>query len=146
VILGGPQPGQRAIVSQIGPLARTVRDVALTLEILNGPNVEPPLPLGDYQQKFSESLDRASIDLILAPACPLRLSDTAQARIWGRLGAMPSCTTWWDIRPVLSRSPVDASEEGSRRPSRDVAEKAAFMTDMASAGLPVGVQVVARPA
>ncbi len=42
--------GQRAIVSQVGPLARTVDDVALALEIINGgraPESEPPAPLGD---------------------------------------------------------------------------------------------------
>lgn len=46
----GVSPGQRAIVSQVGALARTVEDVALALEILNGgrgPAVEPPMPLGD---------------------------------------------------------------------------------------------------
>ena len=38
------------IVSQVGPLARTVDDVALALAILNGglaPATEPPQPLGD---------------------------------------------------------------------------------------------------
>ncbi len=42
--------GQRAIVSQVGVLAREVMDVALALEILNGgrdPKCEPPMPLGD---------------------------------------------------------------------------------------------------
>jgi fatty acid amide hydrolase len=42
--------GQRAIVSQIGPMARTVDDLALALDVLNGgrnPGGEPPLPLGD---------------------------------------------------------------------------------------------------
>src|SRR5205085_6045736 len=42
--------GQRAIVSQVGVLARTVNDVALSLEVINGgrdPAVEPPMPLGD---------------------------------------------------------------------------------------------------
>ena len=42
--------GQRAVVSQAGVLARTVADVALGTEILNGgrnPNTEPPMPLGD---------------------------------------------------------------------------------------------------
>jgi fatty acid amide hydrolase len=42
--------GQRAILSQIGPMARSVEDVALLLEVLNGVNVEPSLPLGDYRQ------------------------------------------------------------------------------------------------
>src|SRR5579864_2885636 len=42
--------GQRAIVSQVGVLARKVNDIALGLEIINGgrnPNAEPPMPLGD---------------------------------------------------------------------------------------------------
>ncbi|HEX6544114.1 MAG TPA: amidase family protein, partial [Ktedonobacterales bacterium] len=42
--------GQRAVVSQVGALARTVGDVALAIEVLNGgrsPQVEPPMPLGD---------------------------------------------------------------------------------------------------
>ncbi|HLJ80865.1 MAG TPA: amidase [Ktedonobacterales bacterium] len=42
--------GERAIVSQVGLLAREVDDVALGLEIINGsanPPVEPPMPLGD---------------------------------------------------------------------------------------------------
>ncbi|HEU5347747.1 MAG TPA: amidase family protein, partial [Ktedonobacterales bacterium] len=42
--------GQRAVVSQVGALARTSEDVALAIEILNGgrsPVVEPPMPLGD---------------------------------------------------------------------------------------------------
>jgi fatty acid amide hydrolase len=42
--------GQRAIVSQVGALARNVADVALGLEIINGgraPTTEPPMPLGD---------------------------------------------------------------------------------------------------
>jgi fatty acid amide hydrolase len=45
--------GQRAIVSQVGPMARNVADVALGLEVLNGgrnPQAEPPMPLGDYRK------------------------------------------------------------------------------------------------
>jgi fatty acid amide hydrolase len=43
--------GQRAIVSQVGVLARRVADVGLGLDVINGgraPAVEPPMPLGDY--------------------------------------------------------------------------------------------------
>lgn len=42
--------GERAIVSQVGVLARQVADVALGMELINGgrnPNVEPPMPLGN---------------------------------------------------------------------------------------------------
>jgi fatty acid amide hydrolase len=44
--------GQRAIVSQVGPMAWCVDDVILGLEVINGgrdPQVEPPMPLGDPQ-------------------------------------------------------------------------------------------------
>jgi fatty acid amide hydrolase len=44
--------GQRAIVSQVGALARDVDDVALAVEIINGgrsPAGEPSMPLGDYR-------------------------------------------------------------------------------------------------
>jgi fatty acid amide hydrolase len=43
--------GQNVIESQVGVLARTVEDVALGLEIINGganPPSDPPRPLGDY--------------------------------------------------------------------------------------------------
>lgn len=44
--------GQRAIQSQVGVLARTVEDVALGLEVINGgrnPAREPAMPLGDFR-------------------------------------------------------------------------------------------------
>ena len=46
----GMSPGQRAIVSQVAPMARIVDDLTLALQTMNGgndPNVEPPMPLGD---------------------------------------------------------------------------------------------------
>jgi fatty acid amide hydrolase len=65
--------GQRAIVSQVGPLARTVDDVALALEIINGgraPDVEPPMPLGDPSAVDISKLRVAyyTDDGILSPA------------------------------------------------------------------------------
>ena len=62
--------GQRAIVSQIGPLARSVQDLALALEVLNGVNLEPPLPLADYRQVDLSKLRVGfySFDGTLAPA------------------------------------------------------------------------------
>ena len=45
--------GQRAIVSQVGVLARRVADVALGTEVINGgraPDTEPPMPLGDFER------------------------------------------------------------------------------------------------
>jgi fatty acid amide hydrolase len=51
--------GQRVIPSQVGLLARHVEDVALGLEVINGgrnPDVEPPIPLGDYRDVDIRSL------------------------------------------------------------------------------------------
>jgi fatty acid amide hydrolase len=44
--------GQQAIPSQVGVLARHVEDLGLGLEVINGgraPEVEPPMPLGDFR-------------------------------------------------------------------------------------------------
>jgi len=44
--------GQRAVLSQVGPLGRTVDDIALGLELINGgrnPDTLPPRPLGDFR-------------------------------------------------------------------------------------------------
>src|SRR6185295_14663005 len=43
--------GEQAVVSQVGPLAREVQDVALCLEAINAgdPAVESPRPLGDFR-------------------------------------------------------------------------------------------------
>src|SRR5262249_52742870 len=46
----GAPLGQRAIVSQVAPMARTVDDLTLALRLMNGgnnPDVEPPMPLSD---------------------------------------------------------------------------------------------------
>jgi fatty acid amide hydrolase len=275
--------GQRAIVSQVGPMARTVADLALALEIINGANVEPPLPLGDfksvdasklrvayytddgtfavapavrravrqaadvlrqrgvqvqewtppnvgeavhlffallsadggrgfkralgrdqadvrvntlatlaglpslvramaggllkavgqptlgnflshfgytrvaqhwqvveaqidYQRRFAEALDRDGIDVILCPACALPAFTHGASHDLGVAGG-------YDIlynvlgypAGVVPFTRVRAEEAVGRKPSGDVVEKAALNVEQGSAGLPVGVQVIARP-
>jgi fatty acid amide hydrolase len=46
---------------------------------------------------------------------------------------------------VVPFTRVRASEEVGRKPSKDMVEKTALKVEQNSAGLPVGVQVVARP-
>jgi fatty acid amide hydrolase len=275
--------GQRAFVSQIGPLARHVQDVALALEVLNGINIEPPLPLGDYrqvdisklrvgfysfdgtlapapairraiqeaakvlkgggaqvvewtppdigeamllffgllsadggagfkrmlgrgkrdpranlpitlgsvpasvravaktvlkaagqptlgsfleyyghtrtdqywtlverqldyQQRFKQQLDRDGIDVILCPACPLPAFTHGASNDLATAGAY---SILYNIlgypAGVVPFTRVRSSEEVGRQPSKDMVEKAALKVEQISAGLPVGVQVVARP-
>jgi len=40
---------------------------------------------------------------------------------------------------------VRAGEELGRKPSRDLVQQSAYTVEQGSAGLPIGVQVVARP-
>ena len=275
--------GQRAIVSQIGPLARNVQDLALALEVLNGVNVEPPLPLGDYlqvdlsklrvgfysfdgtlapapavrravqeaaqalkrrgaqivewtppdigeamqlffglfsadggagfkrmlgkgkrdpranlpislasmpasvraiatavlkaagqptlgnfleyyghtrtdqywtlverqldyQQRFAQQLDRDGIDVILCPACPLPAFTHGASNDLATAGAY---SILYNIlgypAGVVPFTRVGAEEQVGRKPSKDMVEKTALKVEQNSAGLPIGVQVVARP-
>jgi fatty acid amide hydrolase len=275
--------GQRAIISQIGPMARSVEDVAKLLEILNNGNVEPPLPLGDYrkvdisnlrigyysndgifapapaiqrtikdavdtlqkygaqvvewtppqlpeaahlffailsadgfanfhrlwnggkrdprantlamlagmpapmrllvsgmlkasgqktmgsflqhfghthtdqywqlieaqmdyQQRFAQALDRDGIDIILCPACPLPAFTHGASNELGTAGTYAMLYNLLGYPAgVVPFSRVGKSEEIGRKDSKDTVEKIALKVEQNSAGLPVGVQVVARP-
>jgi len=281
--------GQRAIVSQVGVLARTVNDIALSLEIINGgrnPDIEPPMPLGDpssidvsklriayytddgtfqvapavrravqeaaailqnrgaqvtewtppgvshalnlfygilsadggrsfkrllgrdkrdpriatlelfgrrsrttlnvlggllkllgqqglesllrnfgyrdtlhywqlveeqmaYQQRFLHALDideGGPFDLMLCPACALPALTHGSSR---DLGVAGGYTALYNLlgypTGIVPLTRVRPEEEIGRAPSRDVVEQAALRVERGSAGLPVGVQVVARP-
>jgi len=81
-----PFRGQRAILSQAGPLARTVADVALALEIANGgrnPAVLPPLPLGDPRERDVKTLRAGYFELAgwfgASPALTRATREAAQA-------------------------------------------------------------------
>ena len=275
--------GQQAIVSQVGVLARIVADVALGLEIINGVNVEPPLPLGDhnsvdaaelrvayyvddgtftvapavarvvrdaaeilrargasvtewmppavgeavhlsfalfsadggrgirrtlgrdevdprvrtlvmaakmarpvraaasrllevagqptmsrflehfglthaaqywdlveaqmaYRRGFAETLERDGIDVILCPACALPAFTHGASNDVGLAGGYAILYNLLGYPAgVVPLERVGNDEEVGRTPSRDRVEQAAWKVEQGSAGLPVGVQVVARP-
>jgi fatty acid amide hydrolase len=84
--------GQRAIVSQVGVLAREVVDVALALEILNGgrePKCEPPMPLADSRLVTLSSLRVAyyTDDGTLKPAPAVARAVREAAKVLEQLGA-----------------------------------------------------------
>jgi fatty acid amide hydrolase len=85
-------PGQQAVPSQVGIMARTVADVALGLTVANGdrdPDRLPPAPLFDWQ-----SVDVAALrigwfddDTILAPSSPVRRALHEAVAVLARRGA-----------------------------------------------------------
>jgi len=103
----------------------------------------------DYQQRFLQALDQAEggpFDVILSPACGLPaythgsfrdlLTAGGYALLYNVLGYPAGVAPFTRVR---------ADEEVGRAPARDVMQKAARNVELGSAGLPVGVQVVARP-
>lgn len=99
----------------------------------------------NYRQKFLASIDAGNYDVILCPPASLpavlhgstaTLPDfDSYARLYNLLG-MPA--------GVVAATRVRADEESDRVSGRDLVESTAQKTEMDSAGLPVGVQVVGR--
>ncbi|HJT55983.1 MAG TPA: amidase [Ktedonobacteraceae bacterium] len=102
-----------------------------------------------YQQRFLRALDQDNggpFDLILCPACSLPAFTHGSAHdliLAGGYTALYNVLGYpTGIVPVTR---VRSDEEVDRTPSRDIVEQAARKVELGSAGLPVGVQVVARP-
>jgi fatty acid amide hydrolase len=103
----------------------------------------------EYQRRFLEALDSdegGPFDVIVCPGCSLPAFTHGSSRdlltaggytiLYNVLGYPAG------IVPVTS---VHSGEEVGRKPSRDVVEQAARKVELGSAGLPIGVQIVARP-
>ncbi len=103
----------------------------------------------DYQARFRAALDQdegGPFDVILCPACSLPALTHGASRDLATAGAY---ATLYNVlgypAGVVPFTRVGADEEVGRGASRDMAEKVALNVETGSAGLPVGVQVVARP-
>jgi len=96
-----------------------------------------------FCEHFADEIDRHQFDAIICPpdAVPALRHDTrwylafSYAAIWNLLG-MPA--------GVVAATRVRPDEESDRAPGMDVAEREAQRCERQSAGLPIGVQVVAR--
>ncbi len=102
-----------------------------------------------YQRRFADALDRddgGPFDVIICPACALPAlphgasADLVTAGAYATLYNVLGYPT--GVVPVTR---VRADEEQPRKNALDVMVRAARRTEIGSAGLPVGVQVVARP-
>ena len=100
----------------------------------------------DYRTRFSGALERDGIDVIICPACALPAYTHGASNDLGLAGGYAVLYNLLGYPAgVVPVDRVRKGEEVGRRPSRDRVEKAALMVEQGSAGLPVGVQVVARP-
>lgn len=100
----------------------------------------------DYQEEWRRALDRDGIDVVLYPAYGV-----AAVR-HGANNNLPTTGSYALLAPVLGYptgvvpvTRVHAGEESDRPAVKDMAERTARASEEGSAGLPVGVQVMARP-
>jgi fatty acid amide hydrolase len=105
--------------------------------------------LHDYRASFRAAMDTAAggpLDLILCPPCPLPAFTHGATKDLATAGAYACLYNLLGYPAgVVPVTRVREDEQVGRDPSRDAIEKAARRVEQGSAGLPVGVQVVARP-
>lgn len=103
----------------------------------------------DYRARFAHALDTASggpFDVILCPAMPLPALTHGATRDLATCGAYACLYNLLGYPAgVVPVTQVRPGEESRRAASRDIVEKLARRIEQGSAGLPIGVQLVARP-
>ena len=104
--------------------------------------------LGDritYLESFMAALDAGGYDLVLSPAAPLPAAPHGVTKDLPD-AFMPAAlfTTLGMPAGVLPLTRVRPGEESDRHDSKDRSLQAARRVEQGSAGLPVGVQIVAR--
>ncbi len=99
-----------------------------------------------YAERFFQSWSAARLDAIL---CPPHALPALRHGATGDLATAASYCFWANLlgvpAGVVPATRVRAGEESDRPASRDIVERVAAATEAGSAGLPVGVQVAARP-
>ena len=102
----------------------------------------------DYADRFAAALDNdpgGPFDIILCPPCALPALTHGATKDLATVGAYACLYNLLGYPAgVVPVSRVRPDEEVGRSATRDVVEKVALQVERGSAGLPVGVQVVAR--
>lgn len=100
-----------------------------------------------YRQRFARTMDAAGVDVLLAPACSVPAFRHGTTRQLGPASVSYTCLYNLLAYPagVVSIGTVRQEETSDRARSREKMYETARLIDEGSAGLPVGVQVVARP-
>jgi fatty acid amide hydrolase len=103
----------------------------------------------DYRRSFARALDGAPggpFDLIVTPGCALPALRHGEGANLGFIGGYSALFNLLGYPAgVVPVSRVRTDEERTRPRARDATLEAARRVDAGSTGLPVGVQVVARP-
>ncbi|MBF6591210.1 MAG: hypothetical protein IVW57_11885, partial [Ktedonobacterales bacterium] len=102
-----------------------------------------------YQQRFAQALDQdegGPFDVIICPASPLPAIRHGSSRFLATAGGY---NVLYNVlgypAGVVPVTRVRPGEEGPRKRTLDLMGRAARQAELGSAGLPIGVQVVARP-
>jgi fatty acid amide hydrolase len=103
----------------------------------------------DYRDRFTQALDTGAggpFDIILCPPCALPALTHGASKDLATVGAYACLYNLlgWPAG-VVPVSRVRENEQVGRQASRDAVNKVALQVEQGSAGLPAGVQVVARP-
>jgi fatty acid amide hydrolase len=105
--------------------------------------------LADFRAEMLQSLEQAdggSIDLILCPAYALPAVRHGATEMMPMPGAyVPLVNVTGFPGGVVPVTRVRSNEESDRAPSRDLMDRVARETERGSTGLPIAVQVIARP-
>ncbi|MEA3092755.1 MAG: fatty acid amide hydrolase [Caballeronia sp.] len=105
--------------------------------------------LDDYREHFAAAMDLAPggpLDLVLGPACALAAFRHGAAKDLGLAGVNTILYNALGYPAgVVPVTRVREAEESQRPHSKDIVQKAAKPCEDGSAGLPVGVQIAARP-
>lgn len=102
-----------------------------------------------YEERFRAALDGDDgepLDVIVCPACSVPAFQHGASRDLSTAGAYePLYNLLGYPAGVVPVTRVRPGEETTRKSSLDAMERAARQAEIGSAGLPIGVQVVARP-
>jgi fatty acid amide hydrolase len=103
----------------------------------------------DYRERFVRAMDGddgGPFDVVLGPPCAVPAYTHGAARDLGLLGSYSLLANLLGFPAgVVPVTRVRADEGTERPPSRDMVEAAARRVEQNAAGLPLGVQILARP-
>jgi fatty acid amide hydrolase len=99
----------------------------------------------DYRERFQRELDAAALDAVLCPPCAVpAVTHGASEHLFPAISYAFSYNVLGAPAGVVSTTRVRPGEESDRNVGNDIADITAQQVERGSAGLPVGVQVVAR--
>jgi fatty acid amide hydrolase len=128
--------GQNYLANAFGSVSRQSLSAARYFELLDAEQA--------YRDRFKTALDAQRLDAIVCPASPLPA--TTHGNEYATFQGLASALYNLLGMPagVVAASRIRPGEESDRPPSVDLVSRAARLVEQGSAGLPVGVQVVAR--